>query len=65
MNITSKNDNTVESQEGQFRIDALGINRTEIELPHNNHDVFLCTDQRDVDLACRMVLEWMKTNNFA
>lgn len=63
--ITSKNDTTVESQEGLLRIDAVGLNRTEIELSHNNHDVFLCTDQSDMDLACRMVLEWMKTNNFA
>ena len=47
------------------RIDAVGVNRTEIELSHNSHDVFLSSDADDVDLAVGIVVNWMSTNKFA
>lgn len=65
LNLSSRNDDTIESEESLVRIDAVGVNRTEIELPHNAHDAFLSSDADDVDLAFRMVANWMSSNGFA
>ena len=63
--LSSKNDDAVDSQESLERIDSVGIDRTEIELPHNAHDVFLSVDETDVNFACKMAMNWMQTKGFA
>lgn len=63
--LSSKNDDTVDSQESLTRIDSVGIDRTEIELSHNAHDVFLSVDEKDVNLAYKMALNWMQCKGFA
>ena len=57
--ITSRGDDTLESDETLTRIDIVGPNRSEIELHHNAHDVFLSSEKSDTDMALKMVQGWM------
>lgn len=57
--ITSRGDDTLESSETLTKIDAIGPNRSEVELHHNAHDIFLSAERSDVQLAFSMVEAWM------
>jgi len=62
--ITSRADDILAASDTLTRIDIVGPARSEIELRHNTHDVFLSHEKSHVNTAVEMTQIWMDNNGF-
>ena len=62
--LSSRSDDTLDSEGMRVLIDAIGTARTEIELRDNSHDTFLSHDKRDTDIAIDFIKVWLQRYNF-
>lgn len=62
--VSSRSDDTLDSEGMRVLIDAVGTARTEIELRDNSHDTFLSHDIRDSNISIDFVKVWLQRYNF-
>lgn len=62
--ITSRSEDVIDENDTITKIDYVGASRVEIELRHNSHDVFLSTEEPNVNMAINFVNVWMNSNEF-
>jgi len=62
--ISSRSDDTLDSNDTMSQVDWIGPGRCEIELKDNAHDVFLSQEEKDNKMALDSVVNWMKAQQF-
>ena len=58
--VSSRGDDVLTSSETFAKADIIGPSRTEVDLQHNGHDIFLSQDADDTTMAIDCVKVWLK-----